>query len=606
MKMSVRFFIGGLLLLAHASMAQKVERIDPPHWWAGLQSDTLQLLIKGSKMDRVKEVSVPNSTLKIIRKPLANANYVLLELVGMRTVEAGTLDIRLNNKRVPFTIKPKYTAEPKGLSAKDQLYLITPDRFANGNPANDAYPSMTEPVANRTEPYGRHGGDVQGIINHIPYFKELNQTALWINPLLENNQPEASYHGYAITDHYRLDPRFGTNQDFRVLVDQLHANNMKMVMDVVYNHVGSQHYLFLSPPDSSWFHFFPTYLQTNYRATTWFDPYASQADSDRMRNGWFDKHMPDLNQQQPDCAKWLIQNSIWWVAEFGVDAYRIDTYAYPDQRFMAKLGQEMRREFPNFFLFGETWVHGPQVQSWFSDDNPRRPFRTYQQSLTDFQLYFAIKEGLTREPDWSSGIHRVYYTLAGDYLYNHPEWLVTFVDNHDEGRFYGMVGKDFNKYKMGLTLLYTLRGIPCLYYGTEILMQETDGHGKMRQDFPGGWKEDARNAFVPAGRTEEENRAFDLVKALTKLRRENSALTTGKTIQFAPNNGAYAYARMDEQSSFLVFVNGSSKPVAFTTSYYDEVLHGQRTLTDALLGSAVELGATVELGPWEVLVLKLP
>lgn len=571
-----------------------------------MQSDTLQLLLQGSKLDKVREVTLSDPTLKVVRKALPNSNYLLLEVVGMRTAKAGTWEISLNKRKVSYTIKAPYSVRPRGLVATDQMYLITPDRFANGNPANDAFPKLAEPQVNRNEPYGRHGGDVQGIIDHIPYFKELHQTALWINPLLENNQPEASYHGYAITDHYRLDPRFGSNQDFGNLVSQLHANGMKMVMDVVYNHVGSNHYLFRSPPDSSWFHFFPTYTQTNYRATTWFDPYASAADSERMRNGWFDKHMPDLNQQNPDCAKWLIQNSIWWVAEFGVDAYRIDTYAYPDQQFMAKLGQEMRREFPGFFLFGETWVHGPQVQSWFSDDNPRRAFRTYQHGLTDFQLYFAIKEGLTREPDWSSGIHRLYYTLAGDYLYDHPEWLVTFVDNHDEGRYFGMVGKDFKKYKLGLTLLYTLRGIPCLYYGTEILMQETDGHGKMRQDFPGGWPTDARNAFTSSGRTEEENRAFELVKTLTHLRAEYPALSTGKTIQFAPNNGAYAYARMDEGARFMVFVNGSSKPVSFTTAYYDEVLNGQRRVTDALLGSAVELGEKLELGPWEVLVLQLP
>lgn len=603
--LTTRLLAAGAFLWVTGTSAQVVKAADPPHWWAGLATDTLQLLMRGEDLHRMEAVTVSDPALSASVKKLPNRTYALVELYGMRKVAPGKLTLRFGQKKLSYLIKPKPTVEPQGLDPTDRMYLITPDRFANGNPKNDAFPHMEETTANRSEPYARHGGDLAGIIQRLDYLADLGQTALWICPLPENNQPRTSYHGYAITDHYRIDPRFGDLEEYKTLAAECRKRNMKLVMDVVYNHVGSNHYLFRNPPDSTWFHFFPEYQQTNYRAATWFDPYASEYDKKLMRNGWFDRHMPDVNQDNPDCARWLIQNSIWWAAETGTDAFRIDTYAYPDQRFMAQLGKEMRRNFPRFFLFGETWVHGPQVQSWFSDDNPFRQFRTWQQGLTDFQFYFAVKEGLTREPDWAAGIARLYYTLAGDYLYKHPEHLVTFVDNHDEGRYYGMIGKDFRKYRLGLTLLYTLRGIPCLYYGTEVLMESTDGHGKIRQDFPGGWAGDREDYFSASGRTGEVARAHELVRQLNRLRAEHPALSIGKLIQFAPAKGAYAYARLLEDDRFLILVNASSQPVSFDPKQLAEIIRDRTTAVNALSGESVSVAEALKLPPWESLILKL-
>lgn len=609
-------FITLLAAFSQIGYAQNfsIERMDPPSWRADSDGDQVEILVKGIDFNNVQDVSCDNRNVTIQSFSQAeNPHYIFLTVDVKPVSKEQDVTFTFTGGRISesfeWTIKPK-EAHQHGLSASDYLYLITADRFANGNPKNDVVATMNEDSIARSEPYARHGGDVEGISDHLDYIQDLGITGLWISPLTENNEFQASYHGYAITDHYNLDARNGTNDEYRELIEELHDRDMKIVMDVVYNHFGDQHYLFLDPPSASWFNHWKEYTGTNYRATALMDPYASDYDQLKMSDGWFDHHMPDVNQRDPHMAKWLIQNSIWWIDEFHIDAYRIDTYAYPDQKFMAVLDSTLLHRYPDFFIFAETWVHHEPTQYWFVQDNVDRAFNSHLQSVTDFQLYFAIKEALTSEPGWSSGIAKVYYVLAHDYLYSDPNRLVTFVDNHDEGRFFGMIGEDIRKFKMGVGFMLTTRGIPCLYYGTEILMKETDGHGKMRQDFPGGWKEDTLNKFEVDNLTEQEREAFEFTQHLGQLRRDVPALSTGTLKQWAVTDDVYAYTRQEIDRTFIILMNGGSKERTITFDKYDEVLLGHRQFevhgsTDFETGEIIHLENDFVLLPHTIHILEV-
>ena len=607
--------IGILAILPIFSSAQNfsIERIDPPSWMPDNPGDTLELLVRGVELNSVQEVTSDHQRLQIIDfKAADNDHYMYVTVYAAPVLVPTEISLQFTGGRqaeqFEWSTYPNKRRD-RGLSASDYLYLITADRFANGNPANDVFPQMNEDSIAREEPYARHGGDVEGIHDHLDYIQSLGVTGLWISPLLENNEYQASYHGYAITDHYNLDPRNGTNEEFKALVDDLHQRDMKIVMDVVYNHFGDQHYLFLDPPSRDWFNQWDEYTQTNYRATALMDPYASEYDQKKMSDGWFDKHMPDVNQRNPHVAKWLIQNSIWWIDFFDIDAFRIDTYAYPDQKFMADLDSILLDRYPDFFIFAETWVHHAPTQYWFVQDNLDRAFNSHLQSVTDFQLYFAFKEALTSDPGWSNGLSKVYYVIAHDYLYSDPQRLVTFVDNHDEGRYFGMIGEDMRKYKMGIGMMMTTRGIPCLYYGTEILMKETDGHGKMRQDFPGGWANDTINKFETANLNDLESEAFKFVQHLGNLRTSVPTLTTGELTQWAVNDGVYVYSRHDDNHTFIILVNGNKDAKEINFEVYDEVLVGHRQFevhgsTDFKTGEVVHFDDTLTLEGHTIHILE--
>lgn len=584
-------FVWFLGWLPTVLMAQKAEirRIDPPYWFAGMQNDTLYLLVNGAHLSNA--VVMEGTAVSFLDVQVSDKkDYLHIWLLLSKTIPAQKIKFELTSggKKVRFSyeIKARNTAHGsmQGLSQKDFIYLITPDRFVNGDPKNDAFKDLHEPQVNRAEPYARHGGDIAGIQQKLDYIKKLGVTAIWSNPLLENNQPKESYHGYAITDNYKIDPRFGTNEDFYNLVKTGHQNGIKTIMDMVYNHIGDQHYLVQSPPDSSWFNWWPAYTQTNYRATSLMDPYASEFDKAKLQNGWFDKHMADLNQKNPNVAKWLIQNSIWLIEHFDLDAFRIDTYAYPDQDFMSRLNKEVLTQYPDFFIFAETWVHGHQVQSFFPGNNPNRLDETHLQSVTDFQLHYAINDALNQPFSWTGGVNRIYYTLAADWLYNKPEDLVTFVDNHDLARFYGVVGKDLNKFKIGMGLLLTLRGIPSMYYGTEVLMAATDSHGNIREDFSGGWAGDSLNKFDIADRSADENQAFGFIKTLANYRKDSKALTEGKLIQFVPQDGVYVYFRVHPEQTVMIVVNASSKITTVKLEDFAEVIKGFKKTRSVLTG----------------------
>jgi glycosidase len=593
-------------------MAQKTEiyRVDPPHWFAGMQNDTLYLLVKGAHLS--DKVVVDGKTVSVIESQVSeNKDYLHLWLLLSPTAPAQKVKFEVgagrNKTKFLYEIKARNQAHGamQGLSQKDFIYLITPDRFVNGNPKNDAIKGMQEPTVNRAEPYARHGGDIAGIQQKLDYIKNLGVTAIWSNPLLENDQPKESYHGYAITDNYIIDPRFGTNEEFYNLVKVGHQKGIKTIMDMVYNHIGDRHYLVQSPPDSGWFNWWPAYTQTNYRATTLMDPYASEFDKAKLQNGWFDKHMADLNQKHPAVAKWLIQNSIWLIEEFDLDAFRIDTYAYPDQDFMSRLNKAVLNQYPNFFIFAETWVHGHPVQSFFPGNNPNRADETHLQSVTDFQLHYAINDAINQPFGWTEGVNRIYYTLAADWLYSKPENLVTFVDNHDLARFYGVTGKNLSKFKIGMGLLLTLRGIPSMYYGTEVLMAETDGHGKIREDFSGGWPGDAMDKFDIANRTAEENQAFGFIKSLANYRKTSKALTEGKLIQFVPVEGVYVYFRVHPEQTIMIVVNSNPKIQAVKMEDFAEVAGGFKKTKSVLTGFEAPIMKYLNTGEMSISIFEL-
>lgn len=571
-----------------------------------MKSDILEILIHG------KNVGVNTFNIKggrdielIKTETTPNPNYAILHLdVSKAAPQSFTIASRGKAGRIDYNYELKERSpHMRNMDQSDLIYLITPDRFANGDPNNDSVAGMNETGIDRSEPYARHGGDIQGIIDHLDFITDLGVTAVWPNPLYENDQPKESYHGYAFTDHYKIDRRFGTNDLFGALCDSLHNRGMKMVMDVVYNHIGDEHHLYADMPDSAWFHNHDDYTQTNYRATTLMDPYASQHDKHRMTDGWFDTHMPDIDQTHPRVAAYLIQQTLWWIEEYGIDALRIDTYAYPDQDFMSDWARKVKDHYPDLFIFAETWVHGPQVQGYFLGD-ALGPEPNHIDGLTDFQVHYAINDALTRDQGWTDGISRLYYTLASDYLYKHPENLVTFVDNHDVARFYGVVNQDFDKFAIGMGLLFTLRGIPSIYYGTEILMAETDGHGKIREDFPGGWENDAANKFSREGRTEDENRAYDLIRTLALLRQNNSALQTGRTTQFVPKDGVYAYFRHDENAVFLVALNTSADPKTRSASMFEELLPAGGT-PERIMGDVEFEGSEMNLPGFSFGIFKI-
>lgn len=578
-----------------------------------MQEATVELLVKGEGFEGVEAVEVEGEGLTVEKfGTFPNPNYLHVLLRIAPTTKPGTYTLNLiqEGKKYPFeyAVKTRNVApeDMVGLSSSDFIYLIMPDRFANGDASNDKVGSMNETDVNRDSMFYRHGGDIQGIIDHLDYLTDLGVTALWLNPVLENDQPKESYHGYAITDHYQIDPRFGDNALYLQLAEECKKRRIRLVKDMVYNHWGNKHYLHRDLPDPDWVHQWSKFTRTTYRAPTLMDPYASKADKETFSNGWFDHHMPDLNQKSPHLATYLIQNSIWWIEYAGLDAFRIDTYAYSDQDFMNDLVAAVLKEYPNLGLFGETWVHGNAVQSFFADNQSIHPqHKSLLPGVTDFQNYYAINDALTKEMGWTDGAAKLYFTLAKDFLYKQPNRNVIFLDNHDLSRFYSMVGEDLQKFKMGVAWLMTMRGIPMMYYGTEILMKNyADPDGKVREDFPGGWRKDKYNKFESGARTRRENGAFKFIQNLAKWRKNNDVIHSGKLTQFVPEKGLYVYFRHNEEKTVMVALNFSKDRNTLEVDRYNECLWEFTSGRDVVLNKKVLLTQDLQLEPWTVLIME--
>lgn len=588
-------------------------RVEPPFWWTDMVSDELEILLYDKNISTAKvRVFYPGVTINKVHRT-ENPNYLFVNLTVGKGTKPGKFDIILQSrdftKSYPYELKARENSAGRnqGLAPDDFIYLLMPDRFANGDPSNDSVEGMRQTGINRDKMFFRHGGDLKGIVDNLDYFEELGVTALWINPVLENDQAYESYHGYAITDFYNIDRRFGSNEDYKNLVEKCHERGIKVIMDIIHNHVGDGHWFFQDLPTEDWIHQYEDFTRTTYRAPTLMDPYASKADKALMTDGWFDHHMPDLNQQNEHLATYLTQSNIWWMEYSGQDAYRVDTYAYPDQEFMADWGARMQEEYPGYVFYGETWVHGPGVQAQFTEDNDLRgEYNSHMPAVTDFQMYYAINEALTKPMGWTEGVSRIYFTLAQDFLYEDPYRNVTFLDNHDLSRFYSMVGEDINKFKSGINFLLTMRGTPMMYYGTEILMKNfTDPDGKVREDFPGGWEGDALNKFTAAGRTEAENDAFNHVKTLANYRKNTPALQTGKLTQFVPQDGVYTYFRHDRDKTIMVIMNTTDQPRKVKTAHYSELMNGYTAAANVINGEVLNDLSEIELGQNSSVVLEL-
>jgi glycosidase len=605
-----------LLLISSSAFAQipALERIEPANWWVGMKNNKLQLIVHGNQIaSRNVRINYPGVTLLKVNK-VENPNYLFLDLEISAATQPGTFPIRFEKKGAKaivsnYELKARNVKQVKaqGVTTKDFVYLIMPDRFANGDKTNDVIKGMTETTLNRDSMYHRHGGDIQGIINNLDYLRDLGVTALWINPLLTNDQPKTSYHGYANTENYHIDPRYGTNELYKKLIDELHKRGMKMVKDLVHNHVGSRHWTVLDLPSKDWLNQWPTFTRTTYREQTHFDPYASAADKNQMVKGWFDFHMPDPNQQNPYVRNYITQSHIWWVEYAGVDAFRLDTYAYNDLDYMAEWGKAIKAEYPNLNSFGETWVHGVPSQSYFTEGNVvNQGFDSGLDGVTDFQALWGINEALNGKFGWTDGVVRLYNTLTYDYQYKDATKNVVFLDNHDLNRFYSVVNEDFSKYKSGIAWLLTTRGIPQFYYGNEILMTgTTTPDGKVRLDFKGGWPEDKVNKFTAAGRTEKENEAFNYVRKLATYRKNNEVLQTGKMMQFVPQDGVYAYFRYNADKTVMMLMNGEEKEVSLSTARFAERTSGFTQAVNVATDEVLADMSQIKIPAKTTLVLEL-
>ncbi|MEO0042459.1 MAG: hypothetical protein RL329_1907 [Bacteroidota bacterium] len=545
-------------------------RIDPPNWWIGMKEPSVELTIHDTDIHQSEVIiNYPGVKINKIYRP-ENPNYLFLDL-NLAAAKVGEMTILLkktngNLKKYPYMLMPRKGTTGnriRGINTSDFVYLIMPDRFSYGDTTNNSFNDMEQRGIDRKKMYFRHGGDLQGVINHLDYLKELGVTAIWLNPINENDEPYESYHGYAFTDHYRTDKRLGGNAKFMELVDKARAKDIKIVMDLVHNHCGDRHYFIKDLPEKDWIHQYDTMTRTNYRDQTIFDPYASKADQNLMLNGWFDNHMPDLNQKNPHLANYLIQNNLWWVELSGLDGYRLDTYLYNDPDFMAEWGRRMQAEYPTLGIFAETWVTGTANQAQTTQNNfLRKPYNSNLPGVTDFQNYYAITEALTRQQGWQEGIMRMYQTLSNDFLYENAYRNVNFLGNHDLARIYSVVGEDVDKFKSGVAWLMTCRGIPQFYYGDELLFKGfTNPDGKVRQDMSGGFQGDTTTVFTEKGRTALQNESFNYVKKLANWRKTNTAVQNGKLMQFIPEKGVYVYFRYDTASTVMIVMNTSDKKV---------------------------------------------
>ncbi|MET3027096.1 alpha-amylase family glycosyl hydrolase [Flavobacterium sp. UW10123] len=580
MKKTVLFLM--LLFCFSWVINAKNTEVYPTNWWVGMKTNSIQLLIRSIDAsfttDKVS-INYPGITInKTYSFP--NAKYIAIDITIAPETTAGDVFIELNQKSGKQKIKwPLYDRKPgngtqyaQGVTSSDFIELIMVDRFSNGDTANDKVKGMRDQSLNRKEMYERHGGDLQGVINNLDYIQGLGVTALWFTPVMENDMEKRTEHGYAITNHYKIDQRYGGDIAYEKLSNQLHARGMKLIFDAVYNHIGSFHFLELDPPANDWVHRWPEYTQTNYREIPLFDPYGTKSDKKKMSDGWFDKIMPDINQENPFMANFIIQNCIWHIEKFGIDGVRLDTYTYNDLNFANRCNKAIMDEFPKISIFGEIMVHGVANQAYFEQNNIDTSFKSNLPSVVDFQsLYYGIIPALTEPFGWKGGVNQLYYTLSSDFLSKNPMQKVLLLDNHDEARFFSLMGENVEKQKMGFQWLLTCRGIPQLYYGSEVLMKGfKNPDGLLRADFPGGWKEDEKNAFTGKGMTEDEKSTQELVRKLANFRKNASAIKTGKMMHYTPVDGLYVYFRYDDNQTIMCVMNTSSSEKEIDFQKYDE------------------------------------
>ena len=599
--------------------ATKIDHIEPENWYVGMKNSSLQLMVYGKNI-RDSHVSVDYPGVKIdslVRLDSPNYLFVYLNLSGAKP---GNMVLNIDGKKVNYPLKARTMSGDKriGFDNSDVLYMLMPDRFASGRNITKPMKGLNPYVVDRSKPSLRHGGDLEGVRQHLDYFNQLGVTALWFTPVLENNSPDmdsqSTYHGYATTNYYRVDPRFGTNEDYARLVAEAHAKGLKVVMDMIFNHCGYDHPWVKDMPSKDWFNT-PEwmkkgdsyYLQTSYKLTPVLDPYASKVDKRETVDGWFVRSMPDLNQKNPHVMTYLIQNSEWWIETVGIDGIRMDTYPYADRKAMSQWMKILNEEYPNFNTVGETWVTEPAYTAAWQKDSKLSKVNSYLKTVMDFSFYDKINLAKHEETDaWWKGLNRIYNSLCYDYLYENPSSVMAFIENHDTDRFLEN-GKDTLALKQALALLLTINRIPQLYYGTEVLMNGTKEvtDGNVRCDFPGGFAGDKHNAFTAEGRTKAENSMFNWLSKLLKWRRNNMVITKGKQIQFIPYKGVYVIARQWNDQTILTILNGTSQAVTLPLDRYAEVIGNHQEAKDVISGRKVKLGSELQLKARDTKVIEL-
>ncbi len=572
--------------VTQAQTPKEIQVIDPPFWWIEMPVNELQLQLYGEELGHYR-ASVDYPGVEITAQyGVDSPNYLFLYFNISAEAEAGTLPITLTRGgksiTLDYELKTRESTEGRhqGFDASDVIYLMMPDRFANGDPDNDSIEGMRE-TADRSNPERRQGGDIQGVMDHLDYIKDLGMTAIWFTPIIENDMDAeyGAYHGYAATDLYRVDRRYGSNREYKKLVEQAHKKDMKVIMDMIHNHIGDKHWWMNDLPTSDWVHDIEEYGTTNFRGAVASDPYASEYDSDKLMNGWFVKEMPDLNQKNQLLADYLIQNTIWWIEYSGIDGIRMDTYVYPDQDYMARWAKEVLEAYPNFNIVGESWVNTVPAEAYWQYDEPGVDdgYDSNLPSVTDFQIANAIRQAFNEDFGWLNGLSKLYYVLSQDFVYADPMLNVTFLDNHDMGRIYETVGKDEDYFKMAYSFLMTTRGIPQVYYGTELMMGHENRGGDdeaWRQTMPGGWPDDERSVFTEEGRTDKENEIIEWVSQLTNWRKDAMAIHKGKLVHFVPDNNTYVYFRVHDKQTVMVVMNANDEPFTFDWDRFAEILKG--------------------------------
>ena len=621
--------------------AVHVDRIEPTDWYVGMKDASLQLMVYGKDIKNADvDVQYPGVRIDSIAR-LDSPNYLLVYL-NLDGAKAGEMTLNFKqgkqNKKVKYLLKNREMPGDKriGFSNEDVLYMLMPDRFANGDSKNDAFKTMRDKTCDRTAPSLRHGGDLEGIRQHLDYFNQLGVTALWFTPVLENDSPNdgknSTYHGYATTNYYKVDSRFGTNAEYKKLIDEAHQKGLKVVMDMIFNHCGFEHPWVADMPSKDWFNcpewLMPEYqtpehlkkigtmdgsrtvndmyLQTSYKLTPVLDPYASKVDLHETVDGWFVPSMPDLNQRNPHVMKYLIQNSEWWIETVGIDGIRMDTYPYADRDGMALWMKTLDNEYPHFNTVGETWVTEPAYTAAWQKDSKLSKKNSYLKTVMDFAFFDRINSAKHEETDdWWNGMNRIYNVLCYDYLYPNPKSVMAFVENHDTDRFLGE-GKDTLALKQALALLLTINRTPQLYYGTEVLMNGTKSvtDGNVRKDFPGGWAGDKHNVFTAEGRTQAENQMFNWLSRLLHWRQGNEVITKGKQTQFCPRKGVYVIARQYQGKSVMTIINGKNEANELNVSRYAEIIGSHDKATDVTNGRTVLINKNVKLRPRQTMVLE--
>ncbi|MGD9991988.1 MAG: glycoside hydrolase family 13 protein [Salinivirgaceae bacterium] len=615
MKQKLLIFIfilsAGLSLTAKTSL----HKVEPMNWWVGMKNPNLQLMVYGENIASTQpEINYQGVELKKVNR-VENPNYLFLDLHIDEATEPGTFTIvfkegKKSRLNYAYELKPRNNKQNihQGFDASDVIYLLMPDRFSNGNPDNDSTKDTRE-KADRSNPNGRHGGDLQGVINHLDYIADMGFTALWLNPFLENNQEAYSYHGYAISDFYKVDSRHGSNELFVELVDKAHEKGVKVIMDMIFNHWGIAHWMMKDLPEQDWIHQHESFFRSNFRGPVVSDPYASEYDTKQMLTGWFDVNMPDLNQKNPLLATYLIQNTLWWIEYAGLDGIRVDTQPYPYKEFMADWAKAVMAEYPTFNIVGEAWLQKILITSYFQGGAKNKDgYDSQMPAVTDFPMFNAINAAFNQNEGWTDGLAQLYYVLAQDFAYANPSNLVIFPDNHDLNRYFESLNKDFNKYKMGLAFLLTTRGIPQIYYGTEILMdgQEHQGHGFIRKDFPGGWAGDTINAFTGDGLGTQQKEAQDFVRNLLNWRKNNEVIHKGKLVHFLPNEGVYVMFRhTEDQAVMLVLNNNNEQAKELDANRYREILNQYKSGTEIISGTALSDLTKISIPAKSAMIIEL-